>query len=251
MSNSQLIATRPGGTLAELIAAEKWAWDEEKEIREIADLLFSEHIGGPPRLVRAEPMRQLYKRANKLRIEAVHLGNRICGWVPATLADAITLLHWNKDFDERDVPINVLAGLRRIAGEDLTAAGAALTGPDEEILVKFRASVAACDASDAAAPVATDDAFDHMLNHADEIAAEIIAMPAAGAAGLAVKLYLMEWKAGARDVSGLRYCALDGFVAEEAKQLMPPIVREIIRDAVRFVPELAPLCAAVLDECGK
>ena len=84
----------------------------------------------------------------------------------------------------------------------------------EEILAKFHEWIGVCDAADAAAPTAADDAFDQMLEHADELAAAIVAMPAAGAVGRAVKFYLKEWGAGDRDGAGLRYCSLYGVPAD-------------------------------------
>ena len=80
-------------------------------------------------------------------------------------------------------------------------------------------------------------------DHADAIADTIAATPASGPIGLAIKIYLLvynldEWARD--DPAGLSAQKCDRF-HEDGN-----FFTEIVRDAVRFVPELEPLAGPAL-----
>ncbi len=152
--------------------------------------------------------------------------DRILGWIPDNLADAIRLLElgYVRDLDSH-VPENVLAGLRIIVG-------AAAMPPRGRAGHSAIAASSGCSAS--GRPRAMPSQMIAMIRPswprslAFRVIEKAIAdTPADGVIGLAVKFCLGLWK--------------DGTSFGE-------ITRSTLRDAARFVPELAPLCTQVLEE---
>jgi hypothetical protein len=116
-----------------------------------------------------------------------------------------------------------------------SAADGAQKGDDAEILSLFQQWIVELRAADLIEN--DDEAWDAQLKRSDKIEDQICAVPSIGAAGLAIKFYLaLRVENGARDDSA----------ALESTNTFFELAA--LRDAVRFVPELVPLCAAVLEE---
>ena len=124
---------------------------------------------------------------------------------------------------------------------------AAVEPCDAAILSRFKGWIAACDAADDAAKALPDEdpRFLAMVDHANDLAIEIAAMPAPGAAGLGVKAFLGIW---ANERAGRRTRTLRAFGDDEGEHGNAQIIKGCLRDMIRFVPELAPLCAAITGE---
>jgi hypothetical protein len=102
---------------------------------------------------------------------------------------------------------------------------------DAAILAKFAEWCAREDAYGAAILVDDGPHTADLGDWADEIATEILRLPASGAEGLAVKTYLQIH----------RDCALSCPEGESVGANM------LVRDLVRFAPVLEPRCRAYLD----
>jgi hypothetical protein len=103
------------------------------------------------------------------------------------------------------------------------------TTGDAAILAKFADWCTTEDAYSAALLVDPDDT--HLGNQADEIATEILQLPATGSVGLAVKTYLTLF----RDGGSLPDPETTSIGADA-----------LIRDLIRFAPILEPRCRAYL-----
>jgi hypothetical protein len=227
----------PTSTLSELIAEEHRIWDAHTPLLSEADTLWFAYRDANPSatgLVREgrqellpEPMGSLYRRARALEKAAGEIKDRVLAWVPRDLGEAILLLEFD-GFDgvEEDLRANVVSGLRVIAHSGDPMAQPVLD--DRRILGLFREWRAAWDQLDAIADCDSDGpAAVAALARLRVIEKAIADTPAEGVIGLAVKFCLGLWKDG---------------------HLFGQITRSSLRDAARFVPELAPLCAEILEE---
>jgi hypothetical protein len=84
---------------------------------------------------------------------------------------------------------------------------------------------------------------------------EIAATPASGAAGLSIKAYVMAYRSeecGQGDSGALGAFTADAYGVGGRLCLKPALLRGLVADAVRFVPELAPLAAGMIEapRCG-
>jgi hypothetical protein len=131
----------------------------------------------------------------------------------------------------------------------------AIPADDSEILSLFREWVAAMRAADAL-PGGPDGSpeqaeYDAACRRCWNLEKAITAIPAAGAAGLAIKIYIgvhVVDTSTRDDDAALSADALDVDQSCDAR-----VSASILRDAVRFAPELAPLTAAVIETgraCG-
>jgi hypothetical protein len=118
---------------------------------------------------------------------------------------------------------------------------------DEEIVAKFREW---CEASRYAETIGDDFASEPAYNDACAAAFEIedylVETPASGPIGLAIKVFLRhkdEHQGGPRGGDPCKLCVP---VKGERDGLVEDVEESLLRDAVRFLPELAPLCAAVI-----
>ena len=84
------------------------------------------------------------------------------------------------------------------------------------------------------------DEYDEALDRTNGLIAAISDIPAAGAAGLAIKSYLPVQAEDIMDRDDL--AALSG----EALADHASLIKSIVEDVICFVPELAPLAAAAL-----
>jgi hypothetical protein len=113
---------------------------------------------------------------------------------------------------------------------------------DSQILLLFREWVTARRTADALHGENGESAeYKAAAEAAEKIESALIAIPSNGAAGLAIKSYL------ALHADGADY---DDAAALGDHALNWEVDAAILRDAIRFVPELAPLAAAALDRAG-
>ncbi len=120
-----------------------------------------------------------------------------------------------------------LAGAAAVAGV-ATAAGE-LGDADAPLLAAFRRWIAQERTIEAASTtIADDDAFAEICCPAAEVVREIARMPAATAAGIAIKVYLALWTT--HDGG----CNTNIFALRT--EVMEPIERSILADALRLLP---------------
>jgi hypothetical protein len=240
----------PQGDLAELIAEEQRVREPGIQAREKADLLLFAWRDANPGLDEKgapAPIAGLYAEAEIAEEAAdAHL-DRILGWIPDNLADAIRLLElgYVRDLDSH-VPENVLAGLRIIAGApaaDAASAAEPVTG-DRRICELFCEWQAAWRYSDSIGKTATDEEMDEATSKASRFEDAIAETAAEGIAGLAVKLFVDYHQQDPCARAG-DPCALSGN-ADLAER--SGLALSAIKDIARLVPELAPLCAPALAE---
>jgi hypothetical protein len=119
---------------------------------------------------------------------------------------------------------------------------------DVAILAKFREW---CEASRYAETIGDDFASEPAYNEACTAACEIkdylVKTPASGPIGLAIKVFLRhkdEHQGGPRGGDPCKLCVP---VKGERDSIVEDVEESLLRDAVRFLPELAPLCAAVIE----
>jgi hypothetical protein len=139
---------------------------------------------------------------------------------------------------------HVASWLKPAAAEADTNETAAIPAPadDARILSLFREWMAA---QRVRSVLDADEKFDESdeaktaLDHIDELADAISDTPAAGAAGLAVKAYLL--------IHAEDYTLRENYAALSGDEYNYAYLKgAILKDVVRFVPELAPLTAAAL-----
>jgi hypothetical protein len=125
--------------------------------------------------------------------------------------------------------------------------------PENAIVALFRQWVAAENEADALGQRDAEDGtperaeFDAASARPTDLADAIAAIPSRGPVGLAIKAYLRQHFAhGGR--YGERPATLGEFEVDCSETALE---RSIIEDAVRFVPELAPLATAALESDGK
>ncbi len=214
------------GTLAALIAEERRAWDAQSPpLNKAEEARWAWEKAHPGKKKPPAAIAALEAEAEAATAAADALTERVVNWIPDNLADAILLLEFI-DADagrvfEPGVPRSVIAGLRIIAAGDPVDAEPVLG--DRRILGLFREWRARGDQMDA---IADGDDNGPALARLRVIEKAIADMPAEGVIGLAVKSCLSLWKG---DLGGELTCST-------------------LRDVARFVPELAPLSAMVLEE---
>jgi hypothetical protein len=94
-----------------------------------------------------------------------------------------------------------------------------------------------------------DPEFDAAVDEVMRLEHAIARTPAAGAEGLAVKIFMRQHLE--RFWAGGDPCALDPLLAEDGYTegcVDLPLIRGLIADAVRLVPELAPLAAPIVGQ---
>jgi hypothetical protein len=128
----------------------------------------------------------------------------------------------------------------------------AIPADDSEILSLFREWVAAMRAADAL-PGGPDGSpeqaeYDAACRRCWNLEEAITAMPAAGAAGFAIKIYIAVHivDVSARDDNA----ALSADALDADRCCDVRVSAALLRDAIRFAPELAPLTAAVIETGG-
>lgn len=106
-------------SLAELIAAERAAWDPAGKATEKADLAWFAWREGHPDEDMPPEIAALYEAAEPLTEAVWPLTLRILKWVPQSIAEVILLLEHEVDFmGEARIYDNLLAGLRAIAARE-------------------------------------------------------------------------------------------------------------------------------------
>ena len=91
-------------------------------------------------------------------------------------------------------------------------------------------------------------AYNEACGAACEIEDYLIKTPASGPIGLAIKVFLRhkdEHQGGSRGGDPCKLCVP---VKGERDGIVDDVEESLLRDAVRSLPELAPLCAAVIEE---
>jgi hypothetical protein len=117
---------------------------------------------------------------------------------------------------------------------------------DVEVLAKFREWCAACRYAETIGDdFASEPAYNEACGVAYEIEDYLVKTPASGPIGLAIKVFLRhkdEHQGPRRDAP----CKLCAPVKGERDGIVDDVEESLLRDAVRFLPELAPLCAAAI-----
>ena len=112
---------------------------------------------------------------------------------------------------------------------------------DDQILVLFREWLIAVRHANSGIPEHEDDAvLDIACDRVTEIEDAIAGLPCAGVVGLSIKIFLLHHK------QFPLHQPADGCGLGSGSPFESSIEKSVIGDAVRFVPELAPLCAEVL-----
>jgi hypothetical protein len=146
-------------------------------------------------------------------------------------AEAIVAEHGATEIEIKKNYVILLA-MHRIVVELIAAPPGVIDGwgrrepGDDAILAKFADWCTTEDAYSAAVLTDTD-----LGDQADEITTEILRLPATGAVGLAVKMYLVLYDD----------CALS------CPEGAPAGAGTLVRDLIRFAPILEPRCRAFLD----
>lgn len=116
-----------------------------------------------------------------------------------------------------------------------------------EVLAKFREW---CEASRYAETIGDDRASEPAYNEACSAACEIedylVKTPASGPIGLTIKVFLRHKDEHQGSRPGGDPCKLCAPVKGERDGIVDDVEESLLRDAVRFLPELAPLCAAAI-----
>jgi hypothetical protein len=187
-----------------------------------------------------------YREAEALWKQAGEIGNRIFETKPLTLAGAIAMLDWTQAEEYEPLTPHwqtidtVIAGLRDLQAKEVAASPASEAPDDSKILALFREWIAAERYVDALLrreppPGAIVDT--PAWAHVNELHRAIVDTPAAGIVGIAIKAYLQihdqeeSWR---EDLAAL---------ARDSQRWQK---LGLLKDVVRFVPELAPLAANAL-----
>jgi hypothetical protein len=178
-------------------------------------------------------MGDLYRRSEPLYEEANQLFDRIRETKPVTLAGAIAMLE-SGDEELLDLVLEFLRDLQAKREPPDKAVAATVEADDSKILSLFRDWMEAKRLSWAV----PDDEFEAAAVVADKIEDAIIATASSGAVGFAIKTYLLLRIENGHDEDG---------AALGNKLNWKTLEASILRDLIRFVPELAPLAAAALD----
>jgi hypothetical protein len=182
-------------------------------------------------------MGDLYRRSEPLYEEANQLLDRIRETKPVTLAGAIAMLESDGE-ESLDLALEFLRDLQAQGNHPVSpptpgvAAEPVAPADDSKILSLFREWVVAKRFSWAV----PDDEFEAAAEVADKFEDAIIATPSSGATGLAIKAYLLLQLENKQDEDGAALGDKLNYSGEAS----------ILRDAVRFVPELAPLVRAAI-----
>jgi hypothetical protein len=243
-------AGEPSGrkTLAELIVAERAAWDTETAARKKADLTwFAYHDHHPdapdPQFVPADrpelfKIAELYRQADVLTEAANAITDRVIAWTPDNLADAIRLLEYSEDMADRgQICDGLLTGLRAIASRGNTDKPAPL--PEAAAVGLLREWFVAEDVANRIGLNRTDDddpEFEAACKKANRLRERILPMLAPDLPSLAVKAWFLLYDAHPDARGGIDLKNQD-FVTRAELSLG--------WDLKRILPDFAPLIAFV------